>query len=140
LKRISSDDDLKNLFTDDDLEKSFTNVELAVFFAVDKLDQKVLNNKVESLKKLVTIKKLKKLFSAKGMKGMLWTIYLIICAMVFGGIMDAIGGLARITRELLKFATTIFGLFASKLFGIKCNCFRPVSRNCNPRENVQKSI
>ncbi len=53
------------------------------------------------------------LFSAGGMKGMLWTIALIGCAMVFGGIMDAIGALARITRELLKLATTIFGLFAS---------------------------
>jgi len=36
--------------------------------------------------------------------------------MVFGGIMDAIGALARITNELLKIATTIFGLFASTVF------------------------
>lgn len=53
------------------------------------------------------------LFSAGGMKGMLWTILLIICAMVFGGVMDAIGALSRITKELLKMASTIFGLFAS---------------------------
>lgn len=53
------------------------------------------------------------LFSSGGMTGMLWTIYLIICAMVFGGIMDAIGALARITKALLSVATTIFGLFAS---------------------------
>ena len=33
--------------------------------------------------------------------------------MVFGGIMDAIGALTRITKELLKLAKTIFGLFAS---------------------------
>lgn len=57
--------------------------------------------------------KLNDLFSSGGMIGMLWTILLIICAMVFGGIMDAIGALARITRELLKLATTVFGLFAS---------------------------
>ena len=57
--------------------------------------------------------KLNDLFSSGGMIGMLWTILLIVCAMVFGGIMDAIGALARITRELLKLATTIFGLFAS---------------------------
>ena len=57
--------------------------------------------------------KLNDLFSAGGMKGMLWTIFLIICAMVFGGVMDAIGALARITRSLLSFATTVFGLFAS---------------------------
>jgi NhaC family Na+:H+ antiporter len=47
------------------------------------------------------------------MKGMLWTIYLIICAMVFGGIMDGIGALSRITKKLLSVANTIFGLFAS---------------------------
>lgn len=57
--------------------------------------------------------KLNDLFSSGGMNGMLWTIYLILCAMVFGGIMDAIGALSRITQALLSVATTIFGLFAS---------------------------
>lgn len=57
--------------------------------------------------------KLNDLFSSGGMKGMLWTIYLIICAMVFGGVMDAIGALARITKALLSVASTVFGLFAS---------------------------
>ena len=57
--------------------------------------------------------KLNDLFSAGGMNGMLWTIYLIICAMVFGGVMDAIGALSRITKALLSVATTVFGLFAS---------------------------
>ncbi|MGB3607848.1 MAG: Na+/H+ antiporter NhaC [Psychroserpens sp.] len=53
------------------------------------------------------------LFTAGGMNGMLWTIYLIICAMVFGGIMDGIGALSKITKALLSVATTMFGLFAS---------------------------
>jgi NhaC family Na+:H+ antiporter len=53
------------------------------------------------------------LFSAKGMKGMLGTIWLIVCAMVFGGIMDGIGALSRITKSLLSMAKTTFGLFAS---------------------------
>ena len=57
--------------------------------------------------------KLNDLFSSGGMNGMLWTIYLICCAMVFGGVMDAIGALARITKALLSVATTVFGLFAS---------------------------
>lgn len=57
--------------------------------------------------------KLNDLFSAGGMKGMIWTILLICCAMVFGGTMDAIGSLSRITKALLSVATTIFGLFAS---------------------------
>lgn len=58
-------------------------------------------------------KTLADLFSAGGMSGMLGTIWLIICAMVFGGIMDAIGALKVITRALLKLFHTTFGLFAS---------------------------
>jgi len=53
------------------------------------------------------------LFSSGGMKGMLGTIWLIVCAMVFGGIMDGIGALQRITKSLLAMAKTTFGLFAS---------------------------
>jgi NhaC family Na+:H+ antiporter len=56
---------------------------------------------------------LNELFSAKGMAGMLSTIWLIVCAMVFGGIMDGIGALSRITTALLGMAKTTFGLFAS---------------------------
>lgn len=57
--------------------------------------------------------KLNELFSSGGMNGMLWTIYLIICAMVFGGVMDGIGALSRITKSLLKLADSVFGLFAT---------------------------
>lgn len=53
------------------------------------------------------------LFSAGGMNGMLGTIWLIVCAMVFGGVMDAIGALARISKALLSLFHTTFGLFAS---------------------------
>lgn len=56
---------------------------------------------------------LNELFSAGGILGMLWTILLICCAMVFGGIMDGIGALSRITKALLSVADTVFGLFAS---------------------------
>lgn len=58
------------------------------------------------------------LFSSGGMAGMLGTIWLIVCAMVFGGIMDGIGALQRITKSLLNLAKTTFGLFAST--GISC--------------------
>ena len=61
--------------------------------------------------------KLNDLFSAGGMQGMLWTIYLILCAMVFGGVMDAIGALSRVTKALLSVASSIFGLFASTVIG-----------------------
>ncbi|MDP5157753.1 MAG: Na+/H+ antiporter NhaC [Flaviramulus sp.] len=57
--------------------------------------------------------KLNELFSSGGMNGMIWTILLITCAMIFGGIMDGIGALARITRVLLSIASSIFGLFAT---------------------------
>ncbi len=60
--------------------------------------------------------KLADLFQAGGMNGMLWTIYLIITAMVFGGVMDGIGALQRITASLLKLANSVFGLFASTVF------------------------
>ncbi|MCA0933627.1 Na+/H+ antiporter NhaC [Lutimonas saemankumensis] len=53
------------------------------------------------------------LFSSGGMYGMLGTIWLILCAMVFGGVMDAIGALSTISAALLKMAHTVFGLFAS---------------------------
>ncbi|MCB0456519.1 MAG: Na+/H+ antiporter NhaC [Flavobacteriaceae bacterium] len=53
------------------------------------------------------------LFSSGGMSGMLGTIWLIVCAMVFGGVMDAIGALSRISKALLKLFHTTFGLFAS---------------------------
>ncbi|MDC1217328.1 Na+/H+ antiporter NhaC [Flavobacteriaceae bacterium] len=53
------------------------------------------------------------LFTSGGMEGMLGTIWLIICAMVFGGIMDAIGALGKISNALLNWAQTTFQLFAS---------------------------
>ena len=56
---------------------------------------------------------LNELFSSGGMNGMLGTIWLILCAMVFGGVMDAIGALATISKALLSLATSTFGLFAS---------------------------
>ncbi len=61
--------------------------------------------------------KLTELFSAGGMNGMKWTILLIICAMVFGGIMDGIGALAKITKELLSLAKSTFSLFLTTVFG-----------------------
>ena len=55
------------------------------------------------------------LFVSGGMKGMLGTIWLIICAMVFGGIMDAIGALGRISSSLLNWAENTLQLFASTI-------------------------
>jgi len=62
---------------------------------------------------VTTNPELNDLFTAKGMEGMLGTIWLILCAMVFGGVMDAIGALSRISQALLNMFHTVFGLFAS---------------------------
>ena len=58
-------------------------------------------------------RELNALFSTGGMKGMLGTVWLIISAMVFGGVMDAIGALSKISKALLSLASSTFGLFAS---------------------------
>ena len=55
------------------------------------------------------------LFYSGGMKGMMNTIWLIICAMVFGGTMDAIGALKTISERFLAWANSTFKLFASTL-------------------------
>ena len=57
--------------------------------------------------------RIQRLYDSGGMKGMLWTIYLTISAMIFGGSMDGIGALKKITNFLLSKAKTTFGLFAS---------------------------
>ena len=44
---------------------------------------------------------------------MLGTIWLIICAMVFGGVMDGIGAVERISNALLQWAKSTLQLFAS---------------------------
>lgn len=113
LAAIKSNKDLNNIFTDDDVENIYTKENLENVFAGLSLSQTEVTTKAENLDKLITIKRLKKLFGSGGMNGMLWTIFLIVCAMVFGGVMDAIGALSRITQALLKMATSVFGLFAS---------------------------
>ena len=60
-----------------------------------------------------TNENLNDLFAASGMAGMLGTIWLILCAMTFGGVMDAIGALSRISAFMLNLFESTFGLFAS---------------------------
>ena len=67
-----------------------------------------INSQIQTENKL-----LYDLFSSGGMKGMLDTIWLIICAMVFGGVMESIGALDTITNALLNWAKNTFQLFAS---------------------------
>lgn len=53
------------------------------------------------------------LLNGKGMANMLGTIWLILCAMVFGGVMEVSGLLKRITREIIKLAQSTGSLIAS---------------------------
>ena len=52
------------------------------------------------------------LLTSGGMKGMLNTVWLILCAMTFGAVMQATGMLARITETLLNGVQSTFGLVA----------------------------
>jgi NhaC family Na+:H+ antiporter len=54
-----------------------------------------------------------KLFHTSGMSGMLLTIWLILSAMTFGGVMESSGLLMRITEEIVKFAKSTGSLVAS---------------------------
>ena len=53
------------------------------------------------------------LFEQGGMAGMLGTVWLIICALAFGGVLEAIGALKRISEFFLGLFQSVFGLFAS---------------------------
>ena len=53
------------------------------------------------------------LLSTKGMAGMLNTIWLIVCAMCFGGVMEACGLLHKITSYVVKLARSTGSLVAT---------------------------
>ncbi len=55
---------------------------------------------------------LNELFSANGMQGMLNTVWLILAAMAFGGVMEASGMLQRIMASVKSLATNFFSLIA----------------------------
>ncbi len=54
-----------------------------------------------------------KLLTSKGMVGMLNTVWLIVCAMCFGGAMEAVGLLERITMPLVKMAQSTGALIGT---------------------------
>ncbi len=85
------------------------------------VDDLTFNSAYKGIMKSITVKTsvatdnatLQDLFTAGGMAKMMNTIWLILCAMVFGGVMDAIGALAKISRFMLNLFDSVFGLFAS---------------------------
>ncbi|HNT49421.1 MAG TPA: Na+/H+ antiporter NhaC [Cyclobacteriaceae bacterium] len=53
------------------------------------------------------------LLTSKGMSGMLNTIWLILCAMIFGGVMESAGLLKIIAERIIRFAHSTGSLVAS---------------------------
>jgi NhaC family Na+:H+ antiporter len=76
------------------------------------VDFEVLNGSINDLFEVPEDQR-SSLLKAKGMNGMLGTIWLIICAMTFGGVMEASGMLDRIAQSILKLAQTTGSLIAS---------------------------
>ena len=83
-----------------------TNFLVASYKAV--VDSMTTNVAVVTENKLVN-----ELLSSKGMGGMLNTIWLIICAMIFGGVMEKAGMLKRITQSIIRLAKTNGSLIAT---------------------------
>jgi NhaC family Na+:H+ antiporter len=54
-----------------------------------------------------------KLLSTSGMAGMLRTIWLIICAMTFGGVMEASGLLRRVAEPIIKYTESTGSLISA---------------------------
>ena len=63
-------------------------------------------------------KMINNLLSTSGMSGMLNTIWLIICAMIFGGAMEATGLLRRVAEPIIKYAVSTGSLIATT----SCTC------------------
>tara|TARA_B100000902_G_scaffold389592_1_gene437001 strand:+ start:2507 stop:3997 length:1491 start_codon:yes stop_codon:yes gene_type:complete len=66
----------------------------------------ILNSMSSEINITTTNKELNSLLSSGGMYGMLNTIWLIICAMIFGGIMEVTGLLKQIAEPIIKRAKT----------------------------------
>jgi NhaC family Na+:H+ antiporter len=71
-------------------------------------------NAMSSKTSLITSNEsMNELLATRGMSGMLNTIWLIVCAMCFGGIMEACGLLQKITDSVVKLAKTSGSLIAT---------------------------
>ena len=81
--------------------------------------QIIMNSIVSETNIQTDITFLSELFNSDGMKGMLNTIWLVISAMIFGGVMESIGALKKISIYLLSLAKSTTGLFTSTIL----SCF-----------------
>lgn len=73
----------------------------------------VMNSLTTTINIQTDNKMISDLLTARGMSGMLNTIWLILCAMIFGGVMESSGLLHRIAEEIIRFAHGTGSLVAS---------------------------
>ena len=73
----------------------------------------LMNAMGSKLEVVTTNDSINELLSTKGMSGMLNTIWLIVCAMCFGGVMEACGLLHKITSYIVKLAKSTGSLIAT---------------------------
>ena len=84
--------------TDNPLKSSFVAVIKAMSMTINiQTDNQMINE----------------LLTSRGMAGMLNTIWLIICAMIFGGVMESAGLLKRIVEEIIKLVNSTGSLVGS---------------------------
>jgi NhaC family Na+:H+ antiporter len=73
----------------------------------------IMNSMAKDVSIVTDNEVINELLSTGGMAGMLPTVWLIVCAMVFGGIMEAAGFLRRITESLILLARSTGSLIAT---------------------------
>jgi len=115
--------DKTKVFSDEDvaaMEAELTEIKLSTASAVDNSEDESTaeNQKVDPVlfdRTQLLAGKIAAagLLEGKGMAGMLNTVWLVICAMTFGGVMEATGLLRRLTQSMLVFARSTGSLIAT---------------------------
>ncbi len=73
----------------------------------------LMNSMTDKVSVVTENESVNELLSTKGMFGMMNTIWLIVCAMCFGGVMEACGLLETITKRIVSFAKSTGSLIAT---------------------------
>ncbi len=103
-------------FTQPQIISQIVGVEVSMLNLEDKIEA-VLMGCYGSTSIVTPSAEVTDLISTRGMAGMLTTIWLIICAMCFGGVMTGSGMLERLTSLFLKYVKRTSSVVGSTLFG-----------------------
>ena len=82
------------------------------------------------------------LLSSSGMNGMLNTVWLIVCAMTFGSVLQSTGMLTRMTQALVVGVNSTVGLIGRTVgaCGVQRAGIRPVHRHCGAGQDDGRSV